>query len=266
MTSSNGAASLAPNASNLTQSKPSVDEVVELFRDHLVGQPVGELLSTQDKGEAGRMLQELLGIAHDGRALDLSDGELKTVQVKVVEDEDGNLVRTQETIAVSQLPRELDRADDGNVIERILGKLSNTVIVEHLVFPDGRRVWGSVFRIDARRDIQLMFALTLDYNNLITSLRTDAKLLGQLHTRSASLMQVRTKDQKPYTAMTLDGAQVSDKRRALYLLGSFLQVLQERFPETVVAAHRLPSATPDLFDPDMILQSLDYSQPALLPA
>lgn len=259
MSSNSGAATLAPNAK--TQSRPTVDEVVELFRDHLVGQPVGTLSSAADKGEAGRMLQELLGISHDRNALDLQDGELKTVQVKVVKDKDGNLVRCQETIAVSQLPRELDHADDPAVIERILGKLANTVIVEHLVFPDGRRIWGSVVRIDARRDITLMVALTLDYSNLMNALRTDAKFLGALHTRHASLLEVRTKDSKnsagSYTPMTLDGVQVSNMRRALYLSKFFLQILTERFPRTIVASYDLPDPDADLFDPDSLLAELN---------
>ncbi len=241
-----------------------MDEVVELFRDHLVGQPVGELTAAHDKGEAGRMLQSMLGIAHDNNALDLEDGELKTVQVKVVKDKHENLVRCQETIAVSQLPRELDHADDPAVIERVLGKLANTVIVEHLVFPDGRRIWGSVFRIDARRDITLMVALTLDYSNLINALRTDAKFLGALHTRHASLLEVRTKDSKNsagnYTPMTLDGVQISNMRRALYLSKYFLQILSERFPRTNVAHYELPELDADLFDPDTLLAELEALQ------
>lgn len=258
MSSHTEAATPASNAR--PQSRPTVDEVVELFRDHLVGQPVGALSSATDKGEAGRMLQELLGISHDRHALDLADGELKTVQVKVTQDKYGNLVRCQETIAVSQLPRELDHADDPAVIERILGKLANTVIVEHLVFPDGSRVWGSVFRIDARRDITLMVALTLDYSNLVNALRTDAKFLGELHTRHASLLEVRTKDSKNssgnYTPMTLDGVQISSMRRALYLSKYFLQILTERFPRTIIASYELPTPDADLFDPDTLLDEL----------
>jgi hypothetical protein len=218
-------------------SKPTVDEVVELFRDHLVGTPV-PVRHERDKGSTGRWLQSLLGIAHDSGRLDLADGELKTVTVKVSSKKgaDGTavLTRTQETIAIGSLPTQVERLQSSECVGRLVGKLANVVIAEILALPDGSRIWGSIYRLDARRDNTLMYLLVLEINSLLNSLQLDAEFLGDLHTRSGSLLQVRTKDSGSYTPMKLGEVQVSEMRRAVYATSTFLRALEERFPKTVV--------------------------------
>ena len=212
----------------------TTDEAVLLLRDYVVGEPVTISANSVDKGENGRWLQQLLDVSHGPGARDLSDGELKTVKTKVIRGSEG-WERVHETIAIGLVPKRLEDVRSQEVIDRVLGKLSNTVILERLEFPDGSQRWGALYRFDGRQHYALMHTFAKDFNRLCDHLTESAEAYGSIHTAHATYLEVRTKDSKPYTPTYYKGEEVSDKRRAFYLSTSALKSIHRKYRAVVVA-------------------------------
>ena len=229
-------------------SRPTIADVVDVVREHVVGErvvsllPAGHPWQSKNKGVVGLALETALCIPSGPAALDLADGELKTNQVRP-----GARGNHTESIAVCLV--------GGKGLEYLISqsvdpythfsnspvgrKLADVVIVQvhkpdrddpadwvfsraiHICGSLQHGVWGSPIPGCAA----IYEQLSQDYADIARDVSRRISTGAQLATSNGSgeLLQIRTKDTKPYRPLLApDGSQVKDKQMAFYLMGGFV--------------------------------------------
>jgi len=205
--------------------KVTLAEALELLRSY-AGRNVREFAppSLVNKGSAGQILEEAIGLRLSSDLLDFSDGELKTNKFLKG--------RPAETVAITQV---------GHVIPEILtetpwektsvAKKVNSFILlpVHKDSPDpGEWKYGKAVHFNAA-DYPTQYAdLARDYVSVAEQIRSAIRGSGQLHTFNgpSEYLQIRSKDSKrpdgSYNPIYVNGRQISNKNYAFYFRTNFL--------------------------------------------
>ncbi len=183
-----------------------------------------------DKGNVGKILEILLGLANTSAPLDFSDGELKTNKCR----QDGT---PMETIFIKQISSTIDMLLCREAFESsaLYAKIHNLLLVP--VHKDGIQAeWMFLpplhFSLDDPSNATIKKQLTEDYYSICDQLNAHIDKSGSIHTASGSLIQIRSKDAKPYNSIysNLRGQYVSNKNHAFYFKKEFMQCLQTQSP------------------------------------
>lgn len=194
------------------------------FRELLAGHPAD--LRT-NKGHAGQLLEEFLGIGLGSALIDFEDGELKTNKTAP----DG---KPLETIAVTQISGIIDDmiADPPLAFaqSRVCKKLNNLVVVP-IVKTGECGAWYclDVYHIDLQAKPALRRQFEDDYLTICAAIRAEIQAGGEIHTTNGRYLQVRSKDYQdkwgnyhPIYSKIL-GRYISNKNHAFYLQTRFVR-------------------------------------------
>ncbi|MFH1689137.1 MAG: DNA mismatch repair protein MutH [Candidatus Eisenbacteria bacterium] len=193
-----------------------------------------------DKGRIGKLLEHLIGLPPGARLTDLDDAELKTNKSFP----DG---RPKETMFIMQLATYVDELLFGGDFEesRLHRKIRRLLYVP-VVKEGDRAEWFFLRCYDVKLEpgTDLYGQLNADYDSIrsqaVELLKTRGD--GLLHTCSGELMQVRTKDGKPYHPIYSSVLErpISNKNFAFYFKKEFMYEIQRRFgPPTAAPTQRI---------------------------
>ena len=157
----------------------------------------------KNKGVRGQLLELALGIPNSSKLTDLVDGELKSYT-------------KGESVAVTQLRHTLPEIFNNTPFNKSkLGiKISRTLYV---AFDRNNKFLGTATHTETNPLIES------DYNDICDFIRTTEKL--HTFTGRNKILQIRTKDSKPYYPIIWKGKQISNKGFAFYLTGRYIKSL-----------------------------------------
>ena len=179
-----------------------------------------------DKGNVGKILERLLGLANTPAGLDFSDGELKTNKCR----QNG---APMETIFIKQISSIIDRLLCAEEFEssQLYAKIRNLLLVP--VHKDGVQAeWMFLppmhFLLDASSNARTRDQIRADYNLICAKIVADTQHGGNIHTSSGIYMQIRSKDAQPYNPIFSHrlNRYISNKNHAFYFKKEFMQHLQ----------------------------------------
>ena len=157
----------------------------------------------KNKGVRGQLLELALGIPNSSKLTDLVDGELKSFT-------------KGESIAVTQLRHTLPEIFNHTPFNQSkLGiKIARTLYVG---FDRQNNFLGTATHTETNPLIES------DYNEICDYIRNT----NTLHTFTGShgVLQIRTKDSKPYHPIIWEGRQLSNKGFAFYLTGRYAKTI-----------------------------------------
>ena len=201
-----------------------------------VGIPFGQLFTPDelfdlktDKGIVGKLIEKTIGLQNTSSTLDFDDGELKTNKCF----RDG---RPKETIFITQISSAFDHIIGGGRFEdtTLFLKIQNMLCVP--VCKEGETAeWFLLppIHVDLSRPewSNVSNQIEEDYYFIAEQLRYHIETSndGFIHTSNGELIQVRSKDGKPYNPIYSDiyGREISNKNHAFYFKKSFMNYLQE---------------------------------------
>ena len=157
----------------------------------------------KNKGDRGQLLELALGIPNSSRLTDLVDGELKSYT-------------KGESIAVTQLRHALPEVMNKTPFNKSkLGiKIARTLYV---AFDRNNNFLGTATHTKTNKLIES------DYYDICDYIR-NAKTLHTF-TGNNGILQIRTKDSKPYHPIIWKGQQLSNKGFAFYLTGKYAKTI-----------------------------------------
>ena len=157
----------------------------------------------KNKGVRGQLLELALGIPNSSKLTDLVDGELKTFT-------------KGESVAVTQLRHTLPEIFNRTPFNQSkLGiKISRTLYV---AFDRENNFLGTATHTETNELIES------DYNDICDYIRNTKTL--NTFTGSNGVLQIRTKDSKPYHPIIWEGQQISNKGFAFYLTGRYAKTI-----------------------------------------
>ena len=157
----------------------------------------------KNKGVRGQLLELALGIPNSSKLTDLVDGELKSFT-------------KGESIAVTQLRHTLPEIFNNTPFNKSkLGiKISRTLYV---AFDRNNNFLGTATHTETNPLIESDYNQICDYIRNTTTLNT--------FTGSNKVLQIRTKDSKPYHPIIWEGKQLSNKGFAFYLTGRYAKTI-----------------------------------------
>lgn len=220
----------------------SVAEVMPILRKH-ANRPFGDFLEPEvmerveadrgrNKGGLGNLLETVLGLPASTRLNDLTDGELKTHKSSSV----GSPL---ETVAVTMLNTCIDDLLDDVPfrMSRPGRKMSRSIFVPvyrdpSVVAYDWRYLDPVFVDLGAQEWHGVADQLSHDFSEISREVR-EGLLTGDtmLHgtTSRGRLLQIRTKDSKPYHPIYSKKAQrvISNKNYAFYLTKSFITTIHQ---------------------------------------
>ena len=158
---------------------------------------------SRNKGSRGQLLELALGIPNSSKLTDLVDGELKSFT-------------KGESIAVTQLRHTLPEIFNNTPFNKSkLGiKISRTLYV---AFDRNNNFLGTATHTETNPLIESDYNQICDYIRNTTTLNT--------FTGSNKVLQIRTKDSKPYHPIIWEGKQLSNKGFAFYLTGRYAKTI-----------------------------------------
>jgi DNA mismatch repair protein MutH len=240
------------------KTRPTVEEVVKIVGERVVGEKVVDLLpaghqwKSNNKGIVGVALEQILGIPVGSGILDLADGELKTNQTRPE-----NSGKRDETIAVCSIGSSglahlttINKDPNSHFAKSRAGqKLSNVVIVQ-ILKPDTKDPSGWTFSRAVHitgaleRDVWespitgcgvIYQQLSKDYYKIATEVTHKINAEIQIGTCSGELLQIRTKDSRPYKPLvTQSGFVAKDKQMAFYLKSGFFDYVLKTAPSSLI--------------------------------
>ena len=153
----------------------------------------------KNKGVRGQLLEIALGITNSSKLTDLVDGELKSFT-------------KGESVAVTQLRHTLPEIFNNTPFNQSkLGiKISRTLYV---AFDRQNNFLGTATHTETNPLIES------DYNDICDFIRTTETL--HTFTGRNGILQIRTKDSKPYHPIYWEGRELSNKGYAFYLTGKY---------------------------------------------
>ena len=157
----------------------------------------------KNKGVRGQLLELALGIPNSSKLTDLVDGELKSFT-------------KGESVAVTQLRHTLPEIFNNTPFNKSkLGiKISRTLYV---AFDRENNFLGTATHTETNPLIES------DYNEICDYIRNTETL--HTFTGSNKVLQIRTKDSKPYHPIKWEGQQLSNKGFAFYLTGRYAKTI-----------------------------------------
>ena len=157
----------------------------------------------KNKGVRGQLLEIALGIPNSSKLTDLVDGELKSFT-------------KGESVAVTQLRHTLPEIFNNTPFNKSkLGiKIARTLYV---AFDRQNNFLGTATHTETNPLIES------DYNEICDYIRNTKTL--HTFTGSNKVLQIRTKDSKPYHPITWKGQQLSNKGFAFYLTGRYAKTI-----------------------------------------
>jgi len=157
----------------------------------------------KNKGVRGQLLELALGIPNSSKLTDLVDGELKSFT-------------KGESVAVTQLRHTLPEIFNNTPFNQSkLGiKIARTLYV---AFDRQNNFLGTATHTETNPLIES------DYNEICDYIRNTKTL--HTFTGSNKVLQIRTKDSKPYHPIFWEGQQLSNKGFAFYLTGRYAKTI-----------------------------------------
>ena len=157
----------------------------------------------KNKGVRGQLLEIALGIPNSSKLTDLVDGELKSFT-------------KGESVAVTQLRHTLPEIFNNTPFNKSkLGiKIARTLYV---AFDRQNNFLGTATHTETNPLIES------DYNEICDYIRNTKTL--HTFTGSNKVLQIRTKDSKPYHPIFWEGQQLSNKGFAFYLTGRYAKTI-----------------------------------------
>lgn len=203
--------------------------------DKLVGKKFSEIFSREDlediiknKGKSGQLLELALGLNNTNSTLDFEDGELKTNKCNLES-------KPLETIFITQTASIID-----DLIVRknfydthLYNKFRNLLYVP--VSKDGNpEDWQFLEPIHVRLDSPefetIKLQLEKDYYTICEQLvdHIETSPDGFIHTSNGELIQIRSKDSKPYHPIysNIYNRYVSNKNHAFYFKKDFVKAIR----------------------------------------
>ena len=158
---------------------------------------------SKNKGSRGQLLELALGIPNSSKLTDLVDGELKSYT-------------KGESIAVTQLRHALPEVMNKTPFNKSkLGiKIARTLYV---AFDRDNNFLGTATHTNQNPLIESDYYDICDYIRNTKTLNT--------FTGSHGVLQIRTKDSKPYHPIKWEGQQLSNKGFAFYLTGRYAKTI-----------------------------------------
>ena len=158
---------------------------------------------SKNKGSRGQLLELALGIPNSSKLTDLVDGELKSYT-------------KGESIAVTQLRHALPEVMNKTPFNKSkLGiKIARTLYV---AFDRENNFLGTATHTETNKLIESDYYDICDYIRNTKTLNT--------FTGSHGVLQIRTKDSKPYHPIIWEGRQLSNKGFAFYLTGRYAKTI-----------------------------------------
>ena len=180
-----------------------------------------------NKGQTGQILEKYLGLKLSPSHLDFEDGELKTNKTL------NN--KPAETIFITQIKSEIDNLLFNPLPfnqSSMYTKIRRTIIVQ--IEKSGDELnwsFGNVYFINLDSHKSLKEQLTRDYESICDQLRQHVSSSpdGYIHTSNGKLIQIRSKDTKPYHPIFSKkmGRDVINKNHAFYFKTKFMLEIQK---------------------------------------
>lgn len=197
----------------------------------LVGKKFSEIFTDDDlkaiiknKGKTGQILELAIGLKLSSTNIDFEDGELKSNKCN----SNGKPIETMFITQISGIiddllsSKEYKKTKLFEKIAHILyvpickeGEPKNWFILDAFIVEDN----------ELYKDVYVQ--LEKDYYIICDTLKQHIENTGKIHTSNGELMQVRSKDSKPYTPIhsKLLGIDVSNKNHAFYFKREFMQTI-----------------------------------------
>ena len=167
----------------------------------------------KNKGERGQKVENLLGLNNTNTLTDCIDGDLKTTTIG-------------QTIFITQLLHVLKEIIEGKISfdESKVGKKIGKCL--YLVYDKNKGLLGKFHVTKSKYPIHYS-KLSEDFDFISNEIRRIYDEKGTLHTINGpnKLLQIRTKDSKPYNPLNYNEHQLKDKYMAFYLRSSFAKSL-----------------------------------------
>jgi DNA mismatch repair protein MutH len=183
-----------------------------------------------NKGKAGQVLEILIGLNNGSYKLDFEDGELKTNKC----DSKGF---PQETIFITQVKGIIDELINERPFaqSRIYEKINNLLYVPVCKDSEDPGDWFFLPHIHVDLNTYefrlVRKQLEIDYYSICTTIRNqlNSHPRAEIHTTSGELIQIRTKDAKPYKPIysRIYGRYVSNKDFAFYFKKEFVYAIKD---------------------------------------
>jgi DNA mismatch repair protein MutH len=181
-----------------------------------------------NKGSAGQILEQAIGLNLSTDLMDFSDGELKT----------NKFLRGKpaETLAITQVGHTLPDIVNDSKWENCLVKMKINSFIFLPVHKDsndpGEWVYGVAKHFDARKFPREYDQVESDYLEIAQKIRDTILNKKELHTINGTnkFLQIRTKDSKDptthrYHPIRWEGEVLSDKNYAFYFRPQFLNAI-----------------------------------------
>lgn len=212
-----------------------LDDAKKLI-DKLAGKKFGQVLSPiqlediiKNKGKSGQLLEILLGLNLSTTNLDFEDGELKTNKC----DTTGKPLETMFITQISTIIDDLLTSAD--FYESNLYKKINNLLYVPISKVGPPSDWMFLpcvhVNLEEEKFHNLKLQLEADYYSICTQLNEHIKNSNDnfIHTSNGKLIQIRSKDSKPYHPIYSDvyKKEVSNKNHAFYFKKDFMKYIVE---------------------------------------
>ena len=200
----------------------------------ILNKPFGEIYSSKEmkdiviaKGNTGKLLEKIIGLAAGNTLRDFENGELKTNKC----DASG---KSLETMFISQISSRFDELLDTKLnfedswIYKKIERLLYVPVVKDSKDPNDWFFSDCIF-LDIASDEKLFEQLKDDFNTIKAKISKDVNLGDKfIHTSNGKFIQIRTKDAKPYNPIysTTLKRNVSNKNFAFYFKKDFMAYLK----------------------------------------
>lgn len=211
-------------------------EEAKLKLDNLVGKDFKEIFTEDElkdiirnKGKSGQLLEIALGLKNTSTTLDFEDGELKTNKCNLDS-------KPLETIFITQITSIIDDLiANKNFYETHLYKKLKNILYVPVAKEGNPEKWQFLQPIHIQLDSPIFESIKKqledDYysicKQLVTHIETSKD--GYIHTSNGKLIQIRSKDSKPYHPIyskTYD-RYISNKNHAFYFKKDFVAAIKE---------------------------------------
>ena len=196
--------------------------------------PFGELFTETElaniiraKGKTGQILELALGLNLTSGGLDFEDGELKTNKCDV----NG---KPLETMFICQIASMIDDLLESKPFEEtyLFEKIDRILYVPVCkIGHPSEWYFYDAYIVDRSNPnyVEVYAQIEDDYYAICEKLREHIKQTNNIHTSSGELMQIRTKDSKPYHAIfsNMIGSYISNKNHAFYFKKEFMKRIKQ---------------------------------------
>lgn len=197
------------------------------FKEYLSPAQAQDAMMIINKGKTGQLLELTIGLNLSNTTLDFEDGELKTNKC----DRTG---KPLETMLIAQTASIIDELLSRRRFQdtRLYKKFQRLLYVP--ISKDGSPAdWMYLAPIQVDLSLpkyyELAQQLEADYYNICDQLNQQLSESSKatLHTASGELIQIRTKDSRPYHPIysNIYGREISNKNRAFYFKKEFMKYI-----------------------------------------